>query len=64
MFMIRSRVKVTLMAATSALMLGLAGQASSQSDFPSRPIRLVIPTAAGGGFDILCRPRGGSPPPC
>ena len=55
MFMIRSRVKVTLMAATSALMLGLAGQASSQSDFPSRPIRLVIPTAAGGGFDILGR---------
>ena len=55
MFMIRSHVKVTLMAATSALMLGLAGQASSQSDFPSRPIRLVIPTAAGGGFDILGR---------
>ena len=55
MFMIRSSVKVTLMAATSALMLGLAGQASSQSDFPSRPIRLVIPTAAGGGFDILGR---------
>ncbi len=55
MSMIRPSAKFTLMAATAVLMLGLAGHASAQSDFPSRPIRLVIPTAAGGGFDILGR---------
>jgi tripartite-type tricarboxylate transporter receptor subunit TctC len=28
---------------------------ASAQDFPSRPIRVIVPTAAGGGFDILAR---------
>jgi tripartite-type tricarboxylate transporter receptor subunit TctC len=40
----------------AALLLGAAlAPASAQSDFPSRPIRLVIGFAAGGGNDIFGR---------
>jgi len=42
---------------TAALLVAIATStaAAQVTDFPSRPIRLVIPTAAGGGFDILGR---------
>ena len=33
----------------------ITGAAAWAQDYPSRPIKLVIPTAAGGGFDILGR---------
>ena len=35
--------------------LALQGTAAAQSEFPSRPIRLVVPFAAGGGNDLLAR---------
>lgn len=54
MFKIRRAVMVPLTAAV-VLVCGVAAHAFAQSDFPSRPVRLVIPTAAGGGFDILGR---------
>ena len=32
-----------------------AGQAFAQKDFPNRPIRLIVPFAAGGGVDVFAR---------
>jgi tripartite-type tricarboxylate transporter receptor subunit TctC len=38
----------------AALLLGAAGPAASQ-DYPSRPITLIVPYAAGGGNDVMAR---------
>ncbi|HWM47842.1 MAG TPA: tripartite tricarboxylate transporter substrate binding protein [Xanthobacteraceae bacterium] len=46
-----------LAAAAVSLALGLMGAAAAhaQSDFPSRPITLVVTQAAGGGMDAIAR---------
>ena len=43
------------LAAICALASCLAVPASAQGDYPSKPIRIVVPYAAGGGADILAR---------
>ena len=45
----------TLCAALTGAVLSLAGGAAAQSDYPSRPIRIIVPQAAGSGIDIQAR---------
>src|SRR5215813_6689133 len=37
------------------LIAGLAAQAAFAQDYPSRPITLIVPYAAGGGNDLMAR---------
>ena len=41
---------------TAAALAGLAISAAAQADFPDKPLRIVVPFAAGGGVDALTRP--------
>lgn len=46
--------KLLLRSLLAALSFGLvAGQALAQGSYPDRPIRLVVPYAAGGGTDTF-----------
>ena len=46
---------VSLTRRSALMLLALGASSSWAQEFPSRPIKLVVPTAAGGGFDILGR---------
>ncbi len=46
---------LTLAAACAALVLAAAASSAPADDFPSRPITLVVPYAAGGSTEILAR---------
>jgi len=47
--------RTVLGAATASLSAVPALQALAQSDWPSRPVRLISPYAAGGASDISAR---------
>ena len=44
----------TLLKSTPAL-LGLPGRARAQAAYPTKPIRYIVPVAAGGGSDLVGR---------
>ena len=46
------------MAAAAVAMFVAGGMASAQSAFPSKPVHIFVPYAAGGGVDILTRTLG------
>lgn len=45
-------------AVAAVAMLGAGVTASAQSPYPSKPVRIFVPYAAGGGVDILARTLG------
>jgi len=42
-------------ALASCVAAAIAGEAQASADFPSRPINVIVPTAAGGTVDIVAR---------
>ena len=55
MFASRRRRRGSWLVLTVALLVTLAPAASQAQDYPSRPIRLVVPFAAGGLNDVVAR---------
>lgn len=49
------RATLSVMAATALVALGATGAAQAQSDYPNKPIRLVVPYAPGGATDVIGR---------
>jgi tripartite-type tricarboxylate transporter receptor subunit TctC len=44
-----------LLATAAALLIGGAGAAQAQTDFPTKPVTMVVPFAAGGPSDVVAR---------
>lgn len=49
------RATLSVMAATALVALGATGVAQAQSDYPNKPVRLVVPYAPGGATDVIGR---------
>jgi tripartite-type tricarboxylate transporter receptor subunit TctC len=49
------RLSAIVLSCATWLSIGPLGSARAQADFPSRPIKLVVPFPAGGGIDATAR---------
>lgn len=50
--------RTALLGVASAAGLGLAPSVHAQADFPDKPIRFIVPFAAGGTMDVVARTVG------
>jgi tripartite-type tricarboxylate transporter receptor subunit TctC len=51
----KKHLKTNSYLSTTALVLSLSAQGLPAQDFPTKPVRIIIPYAAGGGSDITTR---------
>ena len=49
------RQRIHLLVATTAAAFGFAGPVSAQGSYPSKPVLMIVPTAAGGTTDLAGR---------
>ena len=49
------KVPIAAGAGIAIVLAGMAGASSAQTSYPTRPVRIIIPSSPGGGTDILAR---------
>ena len=58
-FLLKTPLLASLLKATAVVSLALAGSATvAQSDWPNKPIRIVVPYGAGSSPDVIARMMG------
>lgn len=48
-------LRLTRMVAATMLLAAAQAQAAHAQTFPNRPVRIVVPAAAGGALDVISR---------